>query len=91
MPESEEIRMDHQFIESQIVRKIQEILETTKDISPQDDLSALGLNSIKSVALIVELEEAFDITFDDEELLFENFSDINRIAERVQGKLVIDG
>ncbi|MBD2847472.1 acyl carrier protein [Paenibacillus sp. IB182496] len=52
------------------------------------DLSTIGMDSMRSVALIVELEEAFDIVFDDEELMFENFSTIDKIAGRVLTKLV---
>lgn len=82
--------MDPQAIESKIAGTLQEILETNKKISSGDDLTALGLDSIKSVALIVDLEVAFDITFDDEELLFENFSTLSKISERVRDKLVSD-
>lgn len=80
--------MDHQFIENKIIGKLQEILETNKEIPPQDNLAAFGLDSMKSVALIVELEEVFNIIFNDDELLFENFSNINKISERVKSKLV---
>lgn len=82
--------MDYQAIENKIVEKLQEVLETVKEIATGEDLAGLGLDSIRSVALIVELEEAFDIMFDDEELLFENFSTLNKISERVIGKLESD-
>ncbi|CAG7658914.1 acyl carrier protein [Paenibacillus allorhizosphaerae] len=55
-----------------------------------DDLRIIGLDSIKTVVLIVELEESFDITFDDDELLFENFNVpdkiINLIIKKVGAK-----
>ncbi|MFF2154439.1 acyl carrier protein [Paenibacillus chitinolyticus] len=70
-----------------VIEKIHQVLQNNNDISFNDDLSYLGMDSFNSVKLIVKLEEVFDITFDDEELLFENFSTINKILECVKSKL----
>lgn len=50
------------------------------------DLSDLGMNSVKSVELIINLEEKFNIFFDDDELLYENFSTIGNILSMISGK-----
>ncbi|MFC5404216.1 acyl carrier protein [Cohnella soli] len=60
----------------------------TGDFPKKEELFAWGLDSIKVVELIVELEETFGIIFYDDELLFENFSTIQLIVDRIQGKLV---
>ncbi|NOU63247.1 hypothetical protein GC096_04210 [Paenibacillus sp. LMG 31461] len=52
-----------------------------------DDLQTIGLDSLKTISLIVEIEERFDIMFDDKELLFENFSSLNKITEITLKKL----
>ncbi|MCP1311562.1 acyl carrier protein [Paenibacillus tyrfis] len=51
------------------------------------ELGQLGLDSMKSVALVIDLEEQFDIIFEDEELLVENFSSLQKIIEIVECKL----
>lgn len=67
--------------------KVQEVLEINQELSLNEELSNWGLDSMKSVALVVDLEEHFNITFDDDELLFEHFSTIQKIADRVAGKM----
>lgn len=80
------ISMDATIFEK-VTLKVQEVLETKQNISLDEELSNVGLDSLKSVALIVNLEECFDIVFEDEELLFEYFSTIQKIADRVAAKL----
>ncbi|TNJ64371.1 acyl carrier protein [Paenibacillus hemerocallicola] len=72
---------------SDITAKVNEILETDHNIAWEEELTSLGLDSIKSVNLIVDLEEMYHIVFDEDELLTENFSTISKIVARVQGKL----
>ncbi|EML6324632.1 acyl carrier protein [Bacillus cereus] len=66
---------------------LKEILEVEQDIDLNEDLSSIGLDSLVSVSLIVELEEKFGITFDDDELIFENFSNIKKIIDIVESKM----
>ncbi|MEK5497201.1 phosphopantetheine-binding protein [Bacillus sp. FSL M8-0077] len=56
-------------------------------IGADEELTNQGLDSIKAVSLILELEEVFDIQFADEELLTEHFSTINKIVHQLQNKL----
>ncbi|WFA85533.1 acyl carrier protein [Paenibacillus amylolyticus] len=58
-----------------------------KEIDVQDNLNDLGICSIKVIRLIVLLEEHFDITFNDEELLVENFNTLSNILNIIQLKL----
>ena len=76
------------FLEDKIKAIIKEMLNLNgKDITKNDDLRGLGLDSLNAVGLIVELESVFNIEFFDEELLFDNFSNIGRIVEKVESKL----
>lgn len=43
----------------------------------------LGIDSLKTLQLIVELEQVFDIEVDDDDLLFENFATIHKIVELI--------
>ncbi|GBF75586.1 hypothetical protein PA598K_04004 [Paenibacillus sp. 598K] len=75
--------------EIEILSKVKEVLVVEeREINLKENLGAIGLDSMKSVQLIVELEELFNISFDDEELMFENFSTIQKITTMVNEKLV---
>lgn len=50
------------------------------EVGDQDDLFALGLDSITTMMLISELEEHFGIDLSGEDLAFENFSSIDRMS-----------
>lgn len=43
----------------------------------------LGVDSLLLMEIIIELEDIFDITFDDENLTMENLSTINRISSLI--------
>lgn len=55
----------------------------------EDDqlIQEVGINSIKIVNLIVHIELNFDIVFEDEELLTENFTTLRVISEQIKKKL----
>ncbi|WP_052380444.1 phosphopantetheine-binding protein [Paenibacillus camerounensis] len=76
------------LIEDETIRKITEgildILQNKNEISIECDLMNQGLDSLKTVQLIVWLEEVFDIVIDDEDLLFENFESISKISSLVK-------
>ena len=62
-------------------------LDESYELEDDCDLVALGLDSMKSVNLIVDIEEHFNIMFDDEELLLDNFKTISNIVNRISSKL----
>lgn len=70
-----------------VTNKVKEVLEYNQDIYVNQDLAEIGLDSLASVTLLVELEEMYNIEFDDEEMLFENFSTITKINNLVCNKL----
>ncbi|MFF2482997.1 acyl carrier protein [Paenibacillus sp. NPDC058071] len=79
---------DSMSIEQTIKEKIKEILALpTTELDNHLELGALGLDSMKSIQLIVQLEERFSLAFDDEELLFENFSTIEKITQKINERL----
>lgn len=70
-----------------VTNKVKEVLQYNQDIYVNQDLAEIGLDSLASVTLLVELEEMYNIEFDDEEMLFENFSTITKINNLVCNKL----
>jgi len=47
----------------------------------------LGLDSADSLQLVVAIEDAFGVRFEDQDLTLEVFRDISSLAEAVAGKL----
>ncbi|MNP27168.1 acyl carrier protein [compost metagenome] len=74
-------------IVSSIHSIINNVLEQEVKINMEDELEKAGFDSIKIMNLIVQIEESFDIVFDDEELVFEYFSNIKKINDLIQAKL----
>ena len=69
------------------VQRIIEVLSTViNDISfdekkYDEDLSAIGIDSIAFIAIIVALEEEFDCEIPDEKLLVSEMNTVNKIYE----------
>lgn len=75
-------------IRSTIKEKISAVLTIPSEtVTDHLELSRVGLDSMKTVILVVELEEMFDITFADHELLYEYFSTLDKIISLVSEKL----
>ncbi|MEX3616929.1 acyl carrier protein [Paenibacillus glucanolyticus] len=71
-----------------ILNCVEEVIQESMDIIiNSEDLTELGMNSIKAIELIVKFEIVFGIEFEDEELLVENFTNIEKIHDRVTRKL----
>ncbi|MBJ8030420.1 acyl carrier protein [Bacillus cereus group sp. N21] len=70
-----------------ITDKLVEILELKEPVQFNENLSFYGLDSIMSVQLIVELEDYYNIAFEDEELIFSNFDTVSKIVELIEGKI----
>ncbi|MGG4554127.1 acyl carrier protein [Paenibacillus sp. FSL W8-0186] len=85
--------MNHvQDIESQVKAILFNLFSNSNpdDITNQTDLYDIGLDSLNAIQLIVQLEDAFGISIDDDELLYENFNTIPKIVDIVKSKLVIE-
>lgn len=83
------MRTDELETQNIIRDKLKNILDVNiENIPSEQDLFTIGLDSIKTVMFIVELEGAFDILIEDHELLYENFATIHLIDDLVKRKLV---
>lgn len=51
------------------------------------DLSSLGLDSISFINIIVMIEDKYNITFEDDKLLFNSYSSLDSLAEYIVKKL----
>jgi acyl carrier protein len=65
--------------------------ETEQDITPTTELSKYGIDSVALVKIIVQIEQHFDIFFEDDEMVGINFENIQVIAERIVEKLQDEG
>jgi len=55
-----------------------------------DPIKEMGMDSVKMVNLIVQIEQHFDIVFEDEELVIDFFSTIELFANSILDKLGIE-
>lgn len=76
-------------LEQTITKRLSEVLN--REINPDydTDLTNEGMDSIVTIKLIVNLEVEFDIQIDDQDLLVENFSTINKISGLLSEKYAI--
>lgn len=65
---------------------VQQVLNIEEELRPDEDLIGRGLDSVKTVHLIVLLEEMIDIRFDDSDLILENFRSIQNIINLLKRK-----
>jgi len=70
-----------------VLNKVTEIIATAtgrspEEITPDTELSSLGLGSLDTITLLFEMEEAFDITIPNE--VIPEISTVNDIIEKLQ-------
>lgn len=73
----------------QVTEEIQELIVELVDgteVSPTEDLKALGVDSVLMINLIVQLEQKYTICFADEELDHSYFSTIQTLAQLILHK-----
>ncbi|OMD17358.1 hypothetical protein BJP50_16210 [Paenibacillus odorifer] len=73
-------------MENSIIKKLNELLNREIQDTVDADLRNQGLDSIKTIELIVNLEVEFDIEFDDKDLVIDNFLSISKICSLLTGK-----
>ena len=75
-------------IQQKVQALILEILPdvNVEDLSEDDDIFSMGLDSINAMTLVTNLQETFGIQFDSQEINFENFQNIKSIAEFIGTK-----
>jgi acyl carrier protein len=57
-----------------VLREYLPLLAAGRDLTPDARLTALGLDSLATVQLLVSLEDAFEVIIPDELLTLENFA-----------------
>ncbi|MEI7024438.1 acyl carrier protein [Paenibacillus sp. y28] len=77
-----------ELIGGQVQARVQELLGPDEAFDWQEDLAVHGLDSMATMNLIIEFEGLFNVAFEDEELLFENFSTIEKMVNRIFAKRV---
>ena len=59
---------------------------SSEDLNEESDIFSLGLDSINAMTLVSNLQDAFEIQLDTNEINFENFQNLATIAEMVEKK-----
>lgn len=67
-------------VEKKLIENIKKITRATHEITLNDSLESLQVNSITFIKIIIALEEEFGIEFEDDKLLVTNFSSVGDIA-----------
>ena len=76
----------------ELKQKIQDvILELLPHVESQKlgdrtDIFSLGLDSINAMSLIFNLQDAFDVKFETNEISFDNFQTVAKIVELIEQK-----
>ncbi|MBW5446415.1 acyl carrier protein [Cohnella sp. CFH 77786] len=61
--------------------------ERLEELGPDDDLSGFGVNSMTFIRLVLALEMEFGVSWDDDDLQFQNFTTVNSIVRYVERSL----
>jgi len=59
---------------------------SSEELLDDQDLFSLGLDSVNAMMLVLNLQEAFEVTFETCEISFENFQTISNIVELIKKK-----
>ena len=74
--------------EQSIKEILSQVGEINKDeietLTGDSDLRTIGIDSLTSIELVVNLEEAFDISIGDDDLSVDNVATINAIIELIR-------
>ncbi|QMV40603.1 acyl carrier protein [Cohnella cholangitidis] len=83
--------MQMDSIELKISEIVREMLKVhgNVNLTADQNLFDIGLDSLNAIQLIVRLEEEFDIIIDDDELIFDNFDSIEKIMEIMKNKQAV--
>ncbi|MCM3749539.1 acyl carrier protein [Paenibacillus pasadenensis] len=63
-----------------VSRKVQKTLGAASPIGLSEDLTLYGIDSFQLIQIIVEMEHEHNLSFDDNQLILENFNTIENIA-----------
>ncbi|CAM3612028.1 acyl carrier protein [Marinicrinis lubricantis] len=85
-----ETMQTEQHIQNFLKDRICELLERPElsdDLMLDTQLSEVGMDSVMLVNLMVHIEQHYQIFYEDDELLEENFATIQVISDKIQEKL----
>lgn len=75
--------MDEHY--SELNNILKEMLELGRDLELDEDLFSLGMTSLKSIELIIHIEDTFKIAIDDNGMIFnDNYKNITSILKMVE-------
>jgi acyl carrier protein len=74
-------------IKIMLLEKVAEVIAKTgrcqiEDVKPESELAALGIDSLKAITVLFELEEAFDIEIPNE--LISSICTVNDILDKLE-------
>lgn len=61
--------------------------ERIREISGDETLNRIGVDSVNFIEIVIGLEDEFNITFEDDELLLQNLNTINKLKNIITQKL----
>ncbi|MBU8772046.1 acyl carrier protein [Cytobacillus oceanisediminis] len=74
--------MQNLDIEMTVIECLQNLIGN-KELSHDSELLGLGIDSITFIRLVIDLEERFEFEVDDEDIILENFSTLEKVLELV--------
>jgi acyl carrier protein len=70
-----------------IIGEVIDNLEDANMIGLEDDLGEIGLNSVSFIKVVVKIEAKFCLEFDDNNLGFNNFENLQALIQYLENKL----
>jgi len=61
--------------------------EKIREISQDETLNRIGVDSVNFIEIVISLEDEFGIAFEDDELLLQNLNTINKLQKIISDKL----
>ncbi|WP_036605517.1 acyl carrier protein [Paenibacillus assamensis] len=63
--------------------------QAVETMTEATEISALGIDSVTLINLVVEIEQKFDIFLEDDEMTVERFNSVQDIAALISGKISV--
>ncbi|MGN7471970.1 acyl carrier protein [Brevibacillus sp. SAFN-007a] len=84
------IIQNKQQLQDLLVTKVLQVLDLPKgSVEMSTDLIEVGMNSLKTVELIVLIEEELEIQIDDDDLILDNFRSLEMVCKLLLNKFDI--
>lgn len=61
--------------------------EKIREISRDETLNRIGVDSVNFIEVVISLEDEFNVEFEDDELLLQNLNTINKLTNIIKQKL----